>query len=232
VRTSRISTADSPVSQRLHGPHPAAWSGIAFAALFLIGYFMLQDVPGTNASTGEVQAFYSSDDRTSVVIAGLYVVPFAGIAFMWFVASIRHQTFLVTNTEDYLFGTVQMLSSILFIAMLFVSAAARAAPALAIDVDNATADPDSRELLFFAQAELMIFSLRAAGIFMMSSTIRLVRAQLAPRWFRLVSFAAALVLMLSASYVPWLILILPVWVGMISVFILFRARRVGTLEPA
>jgi hypothetical protein len=205
-------------------PHPAAWAGVAFAVLFLVGFFMLQDVPGAKASEQELEEFYTSSDRTVVVIASLYVVPFAGIAFMWFLAALRQRVAHASAREDPLFSTVQLLSGVLFIAMFFIAAAARAAPALAIEVGDAELPEGSRELLAFGQATLMVFALRCAGVFMITGTVRAVRADLAPIWFRVVSLIGALVLIFSASYVIGLILLFPIWVGTISLFVLFRLR--------
>ncbi len=214
--------AISPAAERVERPHPAAWAGVAFAVLFLVGFFMLEDVPGAKATNEELEKHYTSSSRTSVVIAALYVVPFAGIAFIWFLAALRQRVQRVSSREDLLFGTVQLLSGVLFLAMFFVAAAARAAPALAIEVGDSELPEGSRELLIFGQATLMIFALRSAAIFMIATTTRAARAGVVPRWFRLVSLAAALVLMLSASYVVALVLIFPVWVGAISLFVLFR----------
>jgi hypothetical protein len=202
-----------------------------FTALFLIGYFMLEDVPGASSSSAELREYYTSEDRSLVVISALYVVPFAGIAFIWFLAALRQRVQSVSAREDLLFGTVQLLSGVLFLAMIFVAAAARAAPALAIEFSDGELEEGSRELLAFGQATLMIYAMRTGGIFMIATTTRATRAGVVPRWFRIVSFAAALVLMLSASYVVIVVLIFPIWVGTTSLFVLYR-RRAERMRPA
>jgi hypothetical protein len=196
-----------------------------FALLFALGYFMLEDVPGANASADELNEYYATGERTPVVIAALYVVPFAGIAFMWFLAALRQRVLSVSLREDLLFGTVQLLSGVLFVGMTFVSAAARAAPALAVEIGGADIPEGGRELLIFGEAALMVYAFRCAGVFMIATTVRAVRAGVVPPWFRIVSIAAALVLVLSASYLTVLTLVLPAWVGSVSLFVLFRARR-------
>ena len=165
------------------------------------------------------------------MISALYIVPFAGIAFIWFLAALRQRVQRVSPREDLLFGTVQLLSGVLFLAMMFISAAARAAPALAIEFDEGELSEGSRDLLVFGQATLMIYAMRSAGIFMVATTTRATRAGVVPRWFRLVSIAAALVLMFSASYAVFLVLLFPIWVGVTSLFVLYR-HRVERLRPA
>ncbi len=45
-----------------------------------------------------------------------------------------------------------------------------------------------------------------------------------PRWFILSGFAVGLFLLLSASLSPFLILVFPIWVLVLSVLLLLRAR--------
>ncbi len=51
----------------------------------------------------------------------LHLVPFAGIAFLWFIGVVREQ---LGDVEDRLFSTVFLGSGLLFLAMLFSGAAA------------------------------------------------------------------------------------------------------------
>ena len=48
-----------------------------------------------------------------------HLVPFAGIAFLWFIGVVREQ---LGNVEDRLFSTVFLGSGLLFLAMLFIGA--------------------------------------------------------------------------------------------------------------
>ena len=220
-----MATDSTPLVRRISSPHPAAWAGVAFAVLFLVGYFMVESAPTASATDAELLEYYTSSDRTAVVVAALYVVPFSGIAFIWFLAALRQRVQSVAPQEEMVFATVQLVSGVLFLAMMFVAAAARVAPVLAIEVGNEQVPDIERELLRFSQATLMVFALRSAGVFMITTATRVARVGVVPRWFRLVSLAAALVLMLSASYLEGLVLIFPVWVGVISLFVLFRDLR-------
>ena len=55
---------------------------------------------------------------------------------------------------------------------------------------------------------------------MAAGSIRARRANLLPRWFTTASLIAAAVLMILATYSERLALIVPVWVGCVSVFVL------------
>jgi hypothetical protein len=60
-----------------------------------------------------------SGKRTAVAI-GLNLIPFAGIAFLWFIGVIRDR---IGAHEDRFFATVFLGSGLLFVGMLFVAAA-------------------------------------------------------------------------------------------------------------
>jgi len=54
------------------------------------------------------------------VLLGLGLVPFAGIAFLWFVGVVRDR---IGEAEDRFFATVFLGSGLLFVGMLFVASA-------------------------------------------------------------------------------------------------------------
>ena len=58
--------------------------------------------------------------RAARLTIGLALVPFAGIAFLWFMGVVRDR---FKETEDQLFSSVFIGSGLLFLAMVFVSAA-------------------------------------------------------------------------------------------------------------
>ena len=60
-----------------------------------------------------------SHHRAEVAIA-LNLVPFAGIAFLWFIGVLRDR---IGEREDRFFATVFLGSGLLFVAMIFVAAA-------------------------------------------------------------------------------------------------------------
>jgi len=66
-----------------------AWMGIAHAVLFLLAYYLLSTTPGARAPDDEIRQFYASAARRRLVLVGLYVMPFAGIAFVWFIVALR-----------------------------------------------------------------------------------------------------------------------------------------------
>ena len=64
-------------------------SGAAYAVLFLISFWLMLGVPRMGSTDAEIEAFYTSSDRQVVNLVALYLLPFAGIAFIWFIVSVR-----------------------------------------------------------------------------------------------------------------------------------------------
>src|SRR5262245_30087675 len=63
--------------------------GALHALLFLLSYWLMSDVPGPRASDEQIATFYQSSARRRPILVGLYLMPFAGIAFIWFVVALR-----------------------------------------------------------------------------------------------------------------------------------------------
>ncbi len=65
----------------------------------------------------------------------------------------------------------------------------------------------------------------------MSTTTIIAAAQVGPRWLIVYGYATAAVLLLAAGLVPWLELLFPAWVAVLSVHLLM-ALRSGPPESA
>jgi hypothetical protein len=77
---------------------------------------------------------------------------------------------------------------------------------------------------------LFAFSTRAASVFLLSAATLGLRTRTFPVWFALTGYAAGILLLLFVSFFDWVILLLPAWVAVISLFILRREqalRRLG-----
>ena len=90
-------------ARKLEAPRSAGVAGIAFSLLFSAALLMLAQLPVFEANDEEVAEWFASGGDTAVVIGTLYLLPFAGVAFLWFLAVVRDQ---VGDREDHFFGTV------------------------------------------------------------------------------------------------------------------------------
>jgi hypothetical protein len=212
------------VERRLDTPRAAGIAGLIFSVLFVVALLMLRVRPNTGSSAQEIADFYLEHDRGWVALVGLYVVPFAGIAFLWFVAAIRSH---IGAQEDRFFATVLLGSGILFVAVLF--AASAAAASLVAGVKFLDQPPPTADSVLLARSLgfslLFVFGVRMAAVFMIvASTIGL-RTGLLPRWLVLAGYACGLVFMFTVTYVEALALLLPAWVAAVSVVILRAPGR-------
>ena len=74
-------------------------------------------VPADPSSPG---TWLTEPNRRAAARLALYLVPFAGIAFLWFIGVLRSR---LGELEDQFFATVFLASGLLFVATLFVAAA-------------------------------------------------------------------------------------------------------------
>ena len=102
----------------LRTPRAAAAAGIIFSVLLIVALVLLRvSVPAHAAVPG---AWLTNARRRATVAIALNLIPFAGIAFLWFVGVVRDR---VGEREDRFFATVFLGSGLLFVGMLFVGAA-------------------------------------------------------------------------------------------------------------
>jgi hypothetical protein len=198
-------------------------AGLVFAALLTASLLILHRHPGPGSPPAEIADWYLGD-AGNIGLAGIYLTPFAGIAFLWFTAVLRHN---VVAPGDRFFDTVFLGSALLFVALLFAAGAAAASLLASVKFLGAPA-PDADAVgvaRALAYTLFYVYALRAAAVFMIvASTIGLRRRAL-PRWLVVAGYVLALVLLLSVSYVSLLALVFPAWVTAVSIVILRGTSR-------
>lgn len=216
--TSGPNESLSGVGREVRAQGAAGIAGLVFSGLFVASFLLLRRQPPSDASLRELKDFYGSgNDYLSLV--GLYLAPFAGIAFLWFLAVARHR---VSDRGDRFFDTVFLGSGVLFVAMLFAWAAAAGSVPAGIQFHNdAAPSPGGLALVrALADAFLFTFGVKSAGVFMMvTSTIGLRTGRL-PRWFVYPSWLLAAFLLFSVSFFEPIVLVFPIWVAALSLLIL------------
>ena len=101
---------------------------------------VLRTQPLLTADDPGLEQLFASNSDTLAVIGGLYLAPFSGVAFLWFIAVVRDQ---IGDREDQFFATVFFGSGLLFVALLFVASAV--ASSLFVGVDYLRQPPPSVE---------------------------------------------------------------------------------------
>jgi hypothetical protein len=212
------------VGKELRAPRAAGVAGLLFSALFT---FSLLAARPPSIRTGDALAkWYSGGSQGIVVFVGLYAIPFAGIAFLWFIGAVRDR---IAVREDKLFSTVFIGSGLLFVAMLFSAAATASAMALRFDTLGAQQPLDTGVLVFIqamTAALLYVYAARAAGVFVIVTSTIALRQKAVPKWVSLLGYGIALLLLLSLRYFQLIIMLFPLWVSILSIFILVTPPRV------
>ena len=213
----------------LRTPRAAAVAGIAFSALLISSLVLLRvSVPAEAAVPGTWLT--DSGKRTAVAI-GLNLIPFAGIAFLWFIGVIRDR---IGAHEDRFFATVFLGSGLLFVAMMFVAAAVAGGLIAGVSAPGA---PGADTLALGRNVTsllLNVYSMRMAAVFTLTTVTIARRTKIVSRWLTVAGLATALVLLVGVGITPWAELLFPAWILAISIDILAAGPRtpIGTTQTA
>jgi hypothetical protein len=208
--------------------------GVAFALCFLAGIYSFSLSPGLDASEAELLQYYTSSGLDLTLFAGLYLLPFAAVAFLWFIAALRGWVEHSTRRIDHLLSTVQMLSGVSFITLVFVAAGAVTVVSLSERLSEAPIDDTLvRQFPLLGRTLLIVFGMRMAAIFV-SSTAKIGRQdKLYPSWFVYGSYAVSAALFLTATLNVWLVVVFPLWVAVLCGLIWQRSlHHQGHAEQA
>ena len=197
------------------------------ALLFLLSYWLVSDVPGAKASDAEITEFYESGERWRIILAGLYVGPFAGMAFIWFLVALRMWVDNSTRRVNVLFSNIQLVAGIVYVALLFAGLAASSVVAASVEFADAEINPvAARHFPQYGDTMLFVFSFRMAAMFVFTTSAIGRTAGILPRPFVWSGYAVGLFLLLSAGFEAWFALVFPLWLLALSGILLVRARRI------
>ena len=74
---------------------------------------------------------------------------------------------------------------------------------------------------------LNTYAIKMAGVFMISTATLFLRTRVTPRWMALMGYALALLLLMTISHLSGIILVFPLWILLISIYILIENYRRG-----
>jgi len=210
-----VNTNPTALGGRLTTPRSAAVAGIVFAGLLGTSTVLLRmTVPPVNGDAAEwLQA---NRDRIDVA---LWLVPLAGIAFLWFIGVVRDH---LGDREDRFFASVMFGSGVLYLAMIFAAAALSAALVGAYEVApeqmfESGGSEFARDAVF---ALSNTFGVRMAGVFMLSTGTIWWRSGAVPHWMAGVTYALALLQVFGPGISLWMTLVFPFWVLIVSIHFL------------
>jgi len=211
------------IRDRLKAPRAGAIAGIVFSILLIISLVLIRvSVPATPGDAGT----WLSGSEKSIRLA-LDLLPFAGIAFLWFIGVLRDR---IGAQEDRFFATVFLGSGLLFLAMTFAASAVSgglmmaygAIPGKVLDFGIYTF---ARTV---AYQIVNVYAIRMAAVFMISTCTLAIRTGIFPRWMAFLGYVLALLLLLSPGRLYWAPLVFPLWALVISVYVLLANLRPKT----
>ena len=202
-------------------PRAAAVAGVVFSALMFVDLAIVRiTIPYDPDEPG---IWLMDPARRNAVRFALNLIPFAGIAFLWFVGVLRDR---LGALEDRFFATVFLGSGLLFVGSLFASAATTSALIAAIAAGNIHL-PNS-ETYYFARrlsyTFVNVFAIKMAGVFIFSLCMIVLRTATLPRWVAYSGFGCGLVMLVVITSWGWIALLFPSWMLVASAYILFSYR--------
>src|SRR6516162_1742990 len=207
--------------ENLKSHRAAAIAGILFSIILILVFGLLRiSVPDDPQEPG---SWLKSESSTVALAVNL--VPFAGIAFLWFIGVLRDR---LGEREDKFFATVFFGSGLLFLAMLF--AAAAVAGALIISFGGHTGMTEINSATFhFARAAaynmMNVYAVKMASVFIITTSTLAIYTGFAPRWLAILGYALAFLLLFGSYYLSWSFVVFPLWVLVMSIHILMIQVR-------
>jgi hypothetical protein len=206
----------------LRTPRAAGIAGVLFSGLFGTSLVLLR----TALDPDPVVAIDWDGPAGWRVRVAMTLMPFAGIAFLWFIGVVRDR---LGRHEDRFFSTVALGSGLLFVAMVFASMSiaggllATAGAELAADAEQGLAT-FGRAVMFQISN---VYALRMGGVFMLSLGTMWLRTGLMPRWLVATTYLLALAMLVIVSLSLWVTLLFPAWVLAVSLHVLIRPSSAG-----
>ncbi len=218
--------AIAEAGRQMRAPWAAGVAGLLFAILFTGALLLLRSGPLTAATDAQLAVTFATGGYLPIVIGGLYLAPFSGIMFLWFIAVVRDQ---IGEREDRFFATVFFGSGLLFVALVLVSTAIASSAVVGYLYLDQPPPPAAlvAALRALSYTVLFAFSTRAAAVFLISLGTIGLRSRTFPSWIGWTGYLLGVVLLVAVTFWDWVILVLPAWVAVVSLFIMRRERSRG-----
>ena len=209
------------IGQRMRTPRAAAVAGIIFSLLLIASMWLIQISIPANPLGPATDVM----NHSKAISLALHLLPFAGIAFLWFIGVVRDR---FGELEDRFFATVFLGSGLLFIAMVFTSAAIAGGIITVLSSGSGNLVQSGAYALgrVVSYQVIHVYATKMAGVFMISTSTLALRTRIVPRWMAFLGYTLALILLLSVGSVDWVLVGFPLWVLLISAHIL-----VANLQP-
>lgn len=209
------------VRREVRSPRAAAIAGIVYSVLMLTIMTVTSSVVRVRPEDVTREWLETWFGTASLVLT---LVPFVGIAFLWFTGVIRDR---LGAREDRFFATIFLGSGIIQVLLLFLWGAVFGAALGTRAVTGAGVAENYMYVFAFALMNEIIgnYGLRMAGVYMTAIGTLWTRTAVMPRWLIIVTYILALGFLVASPAIREARFIFPVWVLVVSVYILILNYR-------
>jgi hypothetical protein len=209
----------SVVAREIRTPASAAVAGIIFALILATVVVLLRSaLPGVGHRSDWIAA---ASNRRALSLS-LDLIPFAGIAFLWFIGVIRAR---LGASEDKLFATAFLGSGLLFVAILFTAAAVTGGLLIVYTGPHPVSADSVRLAAAISSVLVGTLDVRMAAVFTLVVTNLGRRTGIIPVWLVVVGYLTGGLLLLVPPRSLWAAMVFPAWVFVLSVHILVTSLR-------
>ncbi|MCP3856453.1 MAG: hypothetical protein GY724_00310 [Actinomycetia bacterium] len=216
--------------RNLRSVEAAAVAGIVFGALFIAAVILIARQPPPGAPDREITAWLSDDSSATAMATASNLTTLAVIALLWFIGVFRRR---VGDRVDHFTSTVFLGSGLVVAALLLVGATLLTAPTMLAGSNRPSLSPDTfAALQAVGRHTLLLHGEALIGVFMLSSSTMILRSAAFPVWLTLVSYIAAMGVIVNPLNQLGTLYLFPSWVVVVSVFVLLRRHQLPTLHPS
>jgi hypothetical protein len=206
-------------------------AGVGFGILTIAAWWLLGAEPLALIEAEDTFACYQVEGNAGSTIAGLYLLPVAGILFLWFNVALRGSIRGTQQRRNMLISDLQLMAGITFTAVYLVAAGATATSVI---VAGAGTDAIGVHSLLaisaFGDTLMVVTGIRMAAIFVIATAPLGMTTGVLPRWFNLLSYGFGGLLILTPIVEVALTVAFPIWVIALSTLLLYHVARLADDE--
>lgn len=221
------------IQRELRSPRAAAVAGIVYSILMFIIMILTRRAGNVQPQDVTREILETWSGTFSLV---LIMMPFAGIAFLWFTGIIRDR---LRDREDRFFATIFFGSGIIYVLLIYLWSAILGTIMRTTTLETlGEVNLLSSDILTFGVILMNEingnFAVRMSGVYMSAVGTMWNRTKLMPRWLALMTYILAAGFLVAADRFREARLIFPAWVLVVSVYILilnYRRTHDHGMEP-
>ena len=216
-----VKNDESLVEREVRSPRSAAIAGIVYAIL-MITVLVVTTRPARTRPEEVTSEWLETWSGTASLV--LTLLPFAGIAFLWFTGVIRER---LGDWEDRFFSTIFFGSGIITVLLLFIWGGIFGTLVRIRTVGGVGLAGNDIYVFGFVLMNEIIgnYALRLAGVYMTAIGTLWTKTRVMPRWLTIITYILALGFLVGAERIREARFIFPAWVLVVSVYILVQNYR-------